>query len=175
MPLLRDDRDIIRAFGFVAIYSSDLEDEVAELLRAVTAFAPLVRNVESLHTSDQARHLRKHLKDLFSRSNSWPYKPEEERRVEATLRAVERVAKERNEILHSPLQADLRTGNITQHNRRRNTRRPISSAEVYALAQRIFDVRSGVLGLQFPIERLRLTMRCDRARAGDPKCDGSRT
>lgn len=148
-----DDDDIIRGVGFVAVYSAYLEDEVVKLIELTTHIMPLRKNIHQLSLADQAKHLRKILKKLFEQTNDWIDKKEEQTQTAHILKIVEKITLKRNQIIHSQLISN-QAGIITQKSRRLKTENQIKSADVYELANYIFDLTSEVRRVQFTISRL---------------------
>lgn len=150
---ISDDGDVIRGVGFVAVYSAYLEDEIAELIALTTNIIPLRKNIHQLCLTDQAKHLRKVLKKLFKETHDWIGKEEEQTQTAHILKIVEKITPERNQTIHSQLISN-QAGIITQKNRRLGTEIQIKSADVYNLANYIFDLTAEVHRLQFTIGRL---------------------
>ena len=154
MPL-NDDGDLIRAYGFVAIYFANLEDRVNERLRQAE---PLLPNVEQ-HSLDSIlrRGFQTRVK-VLTRLIDWAEAegPDFQSRTEdlaharEVLAACRRVATDRNEALHSPIIADLRTGDVTRYSRDHGAY-SVLSGEVYDLANSIDGVAGGVIGMGFTI------------------------
>jgi len=154
---LNDDGDIIRACGYLAIYSGNLEDELDELYEIAVSFCPELSEYEHLRFADKARHMRKALVRRFKETPSYPEKSDEEPRVRAILQHCRVVADARNAILHSSIYSD-RDGTTMMKNKRRGTR-PVASAEVYSLANEISAMHGAIYGLQFAVTRLKLALR----------------
>jgi hypothetical protein len=152
--LIRDDGDIIRACGFLGIYSGNLEDELDELYEIAMSFCPELSDYEHLRFAEKARHLRKALVQRFKVAPSYPQKTGEEPRVKGILQHCKVVASARNEILHSSIYSD-NGGKTMMKNKRRGTRR-ITSGEVYDLANEVWAMHGAVYGLRFAVTRLRL-------------------
>lgn len=150
---ISDDGDVIRGVGFVAVYSAYLEDEIAELIELTTGLVSLRKNIHQLCLTDQAKHLLKGLKKLFIETHYWIGKEQEQEQTEHLLKAVEKITPERNQVIHSQLISN-RVGIITQKNRRLGIEIQIKSADVYQLANYIFNLTSEVRRLQFTIGRL---------------------
>jgi hypothetical protein len=148
----RDDGDVVKALGFVALNSGYLEDELAELAKAVASFCPMHDKIQAFRLADRARHLRKSLTKLYVATPDYLYKDEAKWRVERVLRNVEQLADARNEVLHSPIFGGPR-GQAIQKNSRRGDR-PLSSGELYKLAEMLGNASGGVYGIRFPVGRL---------------------
>jgi hypothetical protein len=154
--MLNDDGDIIKACGFLAIYSGNLEDELDQLYEIAKSFCPQLSDYEHLRFADKARHMRKALLRKFKEAPFYPRKSGEELRVRAILNHCKVIADARNEILHSSIYSES-AGQTMMKNKRRGTR-PIASARVYKLANDVWDMRGAVYGLRFAVTRLKLAM-----------------
>src|SRR5437660_3753718 len=126
---LNDDDDIIKAVGFVAIYSAYLEDELGVLVEIAKKFINFEYKIEEYHLTQQAKILRKKLNRAYNITSAYFLKEEEKERVNAALAAVEKIAKERNRILHSPIIAK-QGGVDVQVDRKMKTSNIITSKEI---------------------------------------------
>ena len=155
---LEDDGDLIRAYGFVAIRFATLEEGVEDRLRQA---APLLPNVtkKSLDEllgfwfSDRIQVLRKVIKWATMNGPDFPDKGDELQRAERGLSGCLEAAKERNDTLHSPIIADLKTGEVIR-NSRVHGYRVVESAEVYQLANAIADLDSEVARMRYPLNSI---------------------
>jgi hypothetical protein len=154
--MLNDDGDIIKACGFLAIYSGNLEDELDELYGIAKSFCPQLSDYEHLRFADKARHMRKALLRKFKEAPTYPQKSGEEPRVRAILNHCKVIANARNEIFHSSIYSEP-DGRTMMKNKRRGTR-PIASGPVYKLANEVWDMHGAVYGLRFAVTRLKLAM-----------------
>jgi hypothetical protein len=155
--MLSNDGDIIKACGYLAIYSGNLEDEVDELYGIAKSFCRELAEYEHLRFADKARHLRKALVRAYKTAPDYAQKTEEHPRVRAILQHCKVVAEARNEIVHSSIYAD-RDGRTMLKNNRQGTTRAISSAEVYDLANEIWGMHGAVYSLRFAVIRLKLAI-----------------
>jgi len=155
--MLNDDGDIIKACGFLAIYSGNLEDELDELYGIAKFFCPELANYEHLRFADKARHLRRALARAYKTAPDYAQKAGEEPRVRAILRHCKVVADARNEVIHSSIYAES-NGRTMLKNGREGTTRDIASTEVYDLANEISDMHGAVYGLRFAVTRLKLAI-----------------
>lgn len=155
--MLNDDGDIIKACGYLAIYSGNLEDELDELYGIARSLCPELADYEHLRFADKARHMRKALVRAYKTAPDYAQKADEEPRVRAILQHCKVVAEARNEIIHSSIYAEP-DGRTMLKNNRQGTTRAISSAEVYDLANEIWGMHGAVYGLQFAVTRLKLVI-----------------
>jgi hypothetical protein len=147
----RDDGDPVKALGFVALNSAYLEDEMATLVEIVQGLAPLRENIESFRLADQARHVRKALAKEYAAALNYADRQMDAWRADRVLRAIEAIAGERNEVLHSPLIG----GQNIPILRSRRGRRPLPSRDIYEPAQRIANAQGLVMELQSSATKLR--------------------
>lgn len=154
--MIKDDGDIIKAAGFLTIYSGNLEDDLDKLYEIAKSFCPELSEYEHLRFADKARHMRKALASRFKLAPDYPQKAGEEPRVKAVLQNCKVMAEARNAILHSSIYVE-RDGRVMTKNKRRGTR-AIGSAEVYDLANKTWGMHGAVYGLQFAVKRLKLVM-----------------
>lgn len=156
MPLA-DDGDLVRAYGFVAIRFATLEDSIDDRLRQAE---PLLTNVSDKQLdnilrwkfSDRVKVLRKLFGWATTNGPDFAYKGEQLHRAEQTLSACFDAAKIRNDTLHSPIIADLRTGEVIRHSRFGFHR--VEAAEVYRLANQISCLDSGVGHMRFTVNSM---------------------
>lgn len=158
MPL-HDDGDLVRAYGFVAIRFASLEDVVDDCLRQIE---PLLKQVEKRRPighvlrwqfSERVKALRKVFRWAKTNGLDFEHKDYELARAEKILCMCLKAAKKRNETLHSPIIADLRTGAVIRHPRDTGPYKVISK-EVYELANGISNIESAVRGLGFTINSM---------------------
>jgi hypothetical protein len=155
--MLKDDGDIIKACGFLAIYSGNLEDQLDELYGIAISFCPELVDYAHLRFTDKARHLRKALGRAYKIAPDFAQKADEEPRVMAILKHCKTVADSRNEVIHSSIYAET-NGRTMLKNNRQSTTRDISSVEVYNLANEIWEMHGAVYGLRFAVMRLKIAM-----------------
>jgi hypothetical protein len=154
MLRLHDDKDPVRALGFIALRAADLEDDLAQLVDLLRKAVPTMhKNVQTLPLADQARHARKAFSGLFVAASDYLRKSEDEADAYNILREVENIAERRNTALHSQL-IGMPADQIAQINRRRGTSLTITSRELYDLAEDLHALSGGVDGLQFVLGRL---------------------
>jgi hypothetical protein len=142
--MLNDDGDIIRACGYLAIYSGNLEGELDELYELAKSYFPTLASYEHLRFTEKARHLRKELLHATKSARRYSQLDEESRRIDAILKHCKVVAEKRNTILHSSIYNDQRCDMIK--NKRKGSR-PIKSTEVYELANDVHGMNGAIFGL----------------------------
>lgn len=151
MPL-KDDGCIIRAVGFVAIYSANLEESLANLVNKAKEFIEFNKEIEKYHLSDQAKHLRNILKAQYENCPNFHTKKRDQKRVDIVLKEIEKIAKKRNQILHSSI-ISTKDGDV-QNNPKSGSKKPIKSAYIYNVANEISNVDGGVEELKLCLYRL---------------------
>lgn len=148
MPM-NDDGDIIRACGFMAIYFGNLEEELNDLFDLTLQSCPSLKSKAHLGFREKAKHVRKQLTQRFT--EHWP-SPYEKVRIRCVLDECMELAKQRNEILHSSIYGGGNDQAILKS--RKDGERIITSAEVYTLANSVFELGRGVMGLQLVVQRM---------------------
>jgi len=148
MPI-NDDGDIIRACGFMAIYFGNLEEELYDLFDLALQSCPDLESKAHLGFKEKAKHIRKQLKLRFS--DHWPSQYDKVR-IRCVLNECMKLADQRNEILHSSIFGGQNDQAILKS--RRDGERIITSAEVYALANKVHEYGGSVMGLKFVVERM---------------------
>jgi hypothetical protein len=138
--MLSDDGDIIRGLGFVTIYSAWVEEEVDNLLRLMSPVEPFNGGVQRWSISRKLRHAARAIRRLNSPElNGLP------EALEVGMRLFER----RNEVIHGRIYASLvdRTDYV-QSGRPNVPTRPITSAELYQLANDFWNYRGHLIAPQ---------------------------
>ena len=157
MPL-HNDGDLVRAYGYVAIRFTSLEDRIdnrlcqAETLLPDVIDKPLCR-ILRWRFSDRVEVLRSVFRWAMTSGPSFDRKDQELREAEEALSACLMKAIERNDTLHSPIIADMRTGDVIRHSRELGPH-PVEAAEVYELANDIVTVTSAVTRLHFTLNSM---------------------
>jgi hypothetical protein len=150
---LHDDKDPVRALGYIALRAADLEDDLAQLVDLLRQAVPTMhKNVQTLPLADQARHARKAFSGLFAAAGDYLRKSEDEADAYNILREVENIAERRNTALHSQL-IGMPADQIEQVNRRRGTRGTITTGELYDLAEDLDRLSGEVIHLRLGVLR----------------------
>ncbi len=135
--MLADDGDIVRGLGFVSMYSAWIEEDVDDLLRYMNP-------VESFADRIQHRPISRKLKraaEIVRRLNS-----EELANLPEALEAGVELFERRNEVIHGRIYAGRDSVDYLQAGRPNIPTRPISSAELYQLANDFWDYRGNLTG-----------------------------
>lgn len=138
MPLA-DDGDIVRGIGFVTMYSAWVEEDIDDLLRMMDPIEPFVENVQRWHISRKLKHAANLVRVLKSDDlNGLP---------EALENAVP-LFDRRNEYVHGRIYAGLDRADYIKGGRPNSPTKPVTSAELYSLANEIWDYRGHFIGPQ---------------------------
>ena len=157
MPL-HDDGDLVRAYGFVAIRFASLEDCIDARLRQAEPLLPNVTDkaldsVLRWRISDRVKVLREVFCLAKTSGPSFRDKDQELENADQTLSYCLEAAKKRNDTLHSPIIADLRTGDVIRHSKNLGPH-TVETAEVYELANGIGNLSSALEQLRFTINSI---------------------
>jgi hypothetical protein len=136
MPL-KDDRDVVRALGFVTIHSAWVEEDVDELLRVLKPLRPFDEAVRQLPIARKLAHTAALVRQLDA--------PEVFGLPEALEHARE-LFDRRNAVVHGRLYEGHDKVDYIQSGRPNVPPRPIDSSELYALANAFSDCRDRFIG-----------------------------
>jgi len=134
---LKDDRDVVRALGFVTIYSAWVEEDVDELLRVLKPLRPFDEAVRQLPIARKLTHAAALVRQLDT--------PELFGLPEALEHARE-LFDRRNAVVHGRLYAGHDKVDYIQSGSPNVPPRPIDSSELYALANAFWDCRDRFIG-----------------------------
>ena len=148
MPL-KDDRDIVKALGFVTLYSAYLEESVdlcVEILVKQDSTAP--KKIQRWPISQKLEYCAEQLEPL-AKGNT-----EIARLIDACSYAGA-LFEERNDVVHGRIYAGVGSEpDVRKSGRAGIPDRPIASAELYELANQLFDACSPFMqGAWFAIPR----------------------
>lgn len=150
MPV-RDDGDIVRAIGYLAIYFTNLEDAVDELIQSATASRTWAADpdIDKRNFRDRLRHIKRGFRDAFAARRPYEYMDYDQRMVAAVMSACKQAAKDRNAMLHLPIFGDPHNRGRTFQRLRDGRQNLLRSSQVYNLANRVSDLDAKVYGLRF--------------------------
>ena len=132
MPII-DDGDLIRGLGFVALYAAYLEEGIDEVLEILLAADPVGdQRILRRSTSQKMEYIRKRVRDIEPL-------PSELMRFTVTLDGVTELLEQRHQMIHGRVYAIPGEGDIRKPARRGMQDQPATSAELYALANDIFE------------------------------------
>lgn len=134
--MLRDDGDLIKGLGYVALYAAYLEEAVDECLEVLfsqeqTQYSGYQRQT----TAQKIRHIRDKISTYTSLPDALTSFPEI---LTETLYLLE----QRNLMIHGRVYAIRGSGDIRRPGRRDVSEQPATSAELYALANKLFEIYS---------------------------------
>lgn len=133
MPLV-DDKDIVRAIGYVTIYTSYVEEAIDECLKILKSRDPLPpKKLDYFPSSQKIEYLRAQIEKIGSL-------PTELSSFSDVLNHAEDLIERRNEYVHGRLYGSLQgEKDVLRPGRPNGTQRQITSAELYDLANELLD------------------------------------
>jgi len=137
--MLADDGDIARGLGFVSMYSAWVEEDVDDLLRAMAPLEPFHERKQRWPISRKLNNAAALVRTL--NSSELAGLPEA---LEDAISLFER----RNELLHGRIYAGHDNIDYVQSGRPNIPTRPITSAELYELANEFWEYRGNLIGPQ---------------------------
>lgn len=138
MPI-PDDGDIVRGLGFVTIYAAWIEEDVDDLLRMLEPIESFDEKKQRWPISGKLKHAAKLVRTLNNDElNNLPDA------LEGALALFDR----RNEFVHSRIYAGHDRVDYIRGGRTNSPTNTITSAELYALANEIWEYRGHFIGPQ---------------------------
>lgn len=138
MPL-HDDGDIVRGLGFVTMYAAWIEEDVDDILR-------MLHVVEEFDDAKQRWPIRRklrHAAEVVRRLES-----DEVAELPEALEGAIALFERRNEFVHGRIFAGMDRIDYVQGGRPGAPTQPITSEELYELANEIWDYRGHFIGPQ---------------------------
>jgi hypothetical protein len=135
--VLKDDGDTVKALGFVTMYSAWLEEDVDDLLRCLDVVEPFTEDIQRWPISRKLTHAA----DLVRRLDS-----DEVRDLPDALEDARQLFERRNDVVHGRIYAGHDRKDYLQSGRRHIPPRVVTSAELYELANQIWEYRGAFLG-----------------------------
>ena len=132
MPLI-DDGDVVRGVGYVAIYSAYVEEAIDALLEALEAVEPVKQSLRSAQASKKIKAIKRRLQKLTTADFS---------DLLNDLETCAVLLESRHEVIHGRLYAQTRGPDMLHPGRAGRQSRPISSNELYELANALATCRS---------------------------------
>jgi hypothetical protein len=146
---LVDDDDVIRGLGFVTLYAAYVEEAVDECVEVLLAADP--DHGDRIHrqpTSEKLKYCRRRLNELSP-------VPDELRHFPEVLDCIRELLERRHEVVHGHIYAEYGAPDQLRSGRRGVPDRPITSAELYELANEMHEVRNPLLhASMFALPRL---------------------
>ena len=133
--MLSNDNDIVRGLGFVTLYGAYLEEQIENLLRMLHPVQPFTEQLQRGMISAKI----KTAKAIVERM-------EFEARDELLecLNVVRDAFEWRNELVHGRIYGGFDREDTLKSGRPNVPDRPVDAAELYELANRLDDLRSGI-------------------------------
>jgi hypothetical protein len=154
MVVFRDDGDIVRAVGLVAIHFADLESVVDKLINDLDQFIHVPGKVKGgFQFAAKIEFLEDNFLPLFGQYPASRFNAEDRDECVTALNNCSYCADERGNLLHSRVVADLRNDKILQLSGRRGEGE-ITSAQTYDLVQKIWATGGQALKMRFALGRL---------------------
>lgn len=143
--MLKDDGDIVRGLGFVALYAAYLEEQIDNLLIVLTQVETYDEKVQRWPISRKIRHAVK----LIERLDTAEF-PDFATDLQTCLELFE----DRNQLIHGRIYANFDRPDTLKSGRPNNPDREVQSEELYNLANEFDDFRTAIYrGLIFKIPR----------------------
>jgi len=136
---LADDGDLVRGLGFVTMHAAWIEEDVDDLLRMLNQIEQFDEKIQRWPISAKLRHAAKIVRSLKSDElNDLP---------EALEGAID-LFELRNEYVHGRIYAGFDRVDYIQGGRPNSPTTPITSDELYSLANQIWEYRGNFIGPQ---------------------------
>lgn len=136
---LNDDGDLIRALGYVALYSAYLEEAIEEVFTAVNS----VNRVDDPRM-DRWQISRK-LDHIGKSMGGWVKTADELSLFLACIGPLKALLERRNLAIHARIYVDPKTGDVLKPARAGYPDVPVLSADLYHLANELFEARNPCL------------------------------
>lgn len=137
--MLEDDGDIVRGLGFVSMYSAWVEEDVDDILRLLVPIESFDEKVQRWPIGRKLKHAAKIVERLGS---------EELTELPNALLSGIDLFEARNEVIHGRIYAGFDKTNYIQSGRPNVLKRPITSAELFQLANEFMQYRGHLIGPQ---------------------------
>ncbi len=136
---LVDDGDLIRALGYVALYSAYLEEAIDEVFSATT-----VAN-EAHHPKMNRWQVSRKLDHIGQSISGWTRLPDELTRFLTCIDPLKALLERRNLIIHGRIYSDPKSGDVLKPARVGFPEIPARSVDLYDLATELFVARNPCL------------------------------
>ena len=140
--MLPDDGDVVRGLGFVTMYSAWVEDDVDDLLLLLRPIKAFNEKIQRWPISKKLEHAAKIVEHL--ECGEFETLPDE-------LRKGIGLFEKRNEVIHGRIYAGFDKRTYVRSGRPNAPTRPITSAELYNLANKFHDYRARLIGPQYSL------------------------
>lgn len=132
---LKNDGDIVRGLGFVALHSGYLEEQVENLLRLLDPIEPFTEQVQRSRIGDKIRSAKAVLAKIDFETRD---------ETIACLDTCKKAFEWRNEIIHGRIYAGFDREDTLKSGRPNVPDRAVDAQELYDLANHLADLRAGV-------------------------------
>lgn len=132
---IKDDGDIVRGLGFVALYAAYLEEQIDCLLFLLSPIKNFSEKEQKLPTSSKVKLAIQRVSEL-----EFAYRAD----MLSDLGISAELLKMRNEVIHGRIYSSHDRPENLKSGRPQIPDRPIESAELYDLANKLFAVRFSV-------------------------------
>lgn len=144
--MLIDDGEIVRGLGFVTMYAAWVEDDVDEILRVLDPVVAFTEQVQRWPISRKLEHAATAIEGLHS---------DELVELPRALRDAVELFARRNEMVHGRIYAGFDRIDYLKSGRGNNPEREVTSAELYRLANDLWEYRGNLIGpLTFRLPRV---------------------
>lgn len=142
--MLKDDGDIVRGVGYVAIYSAYLEEQIDNVLEYIN----LIEMCDLKQTvSRKIKHVKKVLETILENNIiEDDYDVKSINNLYENLDLCTQLFEKRNEIMHGYIENNMRGEYELLSGRHKGKRRIVESEEMYALANELSDLKGMVYG-----------------------------
>ncbi|MCA3274660.1 MAG: hypothetical protein ING26_03970 [Roseomonas sp.] len=130
MPL-KDDGDLIRGLGYVALYAAYLEKEIEDIFFAV------VKMEKKQNPKMDFWPISQKLKYVYKKMKEWPNLPSELEEFCSYTEQLLSLLENRNILIHGRIYADKKTGDTLKPARKGCQAVPAVSGEFYELANQL--------------------------------------
>lgn len=134
MPL-KNDGDVVRGLGFVALYASYLEEQIDDLLFMLEPLEPFPENEQRWPTSRKIEKAKRLVADLV-----FGYRDA----LLADLDNSRQLLECRNEVIHGRIYANFDRPDTLRSGRPNKPDRLVDSSELYDLANNLFAIRAAI-------------------------------
>ena len=137
--MLEDDGDVVRGLGFVSMYSAWVEEDVDDLLRLLVPVEAFDEKIQRWSISKKLEHVAKIVVRLGR---------EEVKNLPNALRKGIGLFEERNKVIHGRIDVEFDKKIYVQSGRPNIPIQPITSADLYNLANKFDKYRGFLIGPQ---------------------------
>ena len=138
MPLV-DDGDIVRGLGFVTMYAAWVEEDVDDILRMLEPIEQFDERKRRWFISRKIEHAAELVRALES---------DELEALPSALEGAIELFERRNTFVHGRIYAGFDHVDYIQGGRPNSPTEPITSAELYLLANEMWEYRGNFIGPQ---------------------------